>query len=280
MSENVKGYIICEGATEGEVPKIVSNNDMSVKIKTTLQTADIQNRNKRIYGKNIISEGLQADFIQERLRTKSWYGECGHPVTADIQRLMGIEHTRISHIIESVYWDASQPNYLKGIVETANTAIGRDMKGLIEQKSQVAFSLRALGGVEDTGSGILRVKSPLRINTFDWVVHPSHKEAYMDNVLTESMMNVFNIEDSILTEGVMIPVSLTEAEILDVVRDSSKNFVNLVNQLEINPLSENSSIILNENKRTLYIQDGEKKAIVKLEDYSRKSFEDFLISKL
>src|SRR5690554_6386032 len=105
MNDNVEGYIICEGATEGQVAKIVSSNNMSVKIRTTLQTADVNNTNKRIYGANIINEGLQAEFVQERLRTKTWYGECGHPKTTDVQRLLDIDHTRISHIITSVYWD-------------------------------------------------------------------------------------------------------------------------------------------------------------------------------
>lgn len=79
MNNQVKGYIICESAFEPVKPTIVSGGRGvdRVTINTTLQSADDKNRNKRVYGKRVLQNGLNAPYVQERLRTKSWYGEAG-----------------------------------------------------------------------------------------------------------------------------------------------------------------------------------------------------------
>lgn len=82
MNENVKGYIICESSFEPTKPTIVGTDKGvdRVTINTTLQSVDTKNRNKRIYPKQVIQNGLNSPYIQERLRTKSWYGEAGNKI--------------------------------------------------------------------------------------------------------------------------------------------------------------------------------------------------------
>jgi hypothetical protein len=65
-----------------------------------------------------------------------------HPLNPDVQRQLYIDQTRISHIITKAWFDG---NYLKGIVECAPTAVGRDMQGLVRAGSRVAFSMRGFG---------------------------------------------------------------------------------------------------------------------------------------
>jgi len=80
MDNKIKGYIICESASEPELPVIVNNSSTDNKrviIKTTLQDADIVNRNKRIYPKDVLVEGLNSEYIKERLATKTFFGEAG-----------------------------------------------------------------------------------------------------------------------------------------------------------------------------------------------------------
>jgi hypothetical protein len=144
MNDNpkIKGYMISEEVTTS-TPKIVSDKSGSPTIiETVLQEGDIQNRNKRVYPKAVIERGLNTDYVQERLKTKSWFGEAGHPLTPTVERQLYIDQSNISHIITKKWWEG---NLLKGIVECALTARGKDMQGLIRQGSQVAFSMRGFG---------------------------------------------------------------------------------------------------------------------------------------
>lgn len=167
MKEQVKGYIICESAFEPVKPTIVSGKDTNrVTINTTLQSADTKNRNKRIYSRRVLENGLNAPYVQERLKTKSWYGEAGHPLDPDVKRQLYIDQGNISHIINKVWWEG---NLLKGEVSAANTARGADFDGLIRQGSEVAFSLRAVGPVVEQRGDTTYVKDPLTIFTYDWV---------------------------------------------------------------------------------------------------------------
>ena len=93
--------------------------------------------------------------------------ESGHPLSQDIQRQAYIDQSRISHIVTSLKWDG---NLLRGIVETANTSAGYDMRGLIRQGCQASFSMRALGNVIKEEASYKRVYGPLMIISYDWVL--------------------------------------------------------------------------------------------------------------
>ena len=93
--------------------------------------------------------------------------ESGHPLSEDIKRQAYIDQSRISHIVTSIKWEG---NILKGIVETAQTAAGYDMRGLIRQGSQASFSMRALGNVIKEEGSYKRVYGPLMIVAYDWVL--------------------------------------------------------------------------------------------------------------
>jgi hypothetical protein len=166
MNPNIKGYLIIESAVESE-PKILSDKNGVVKIDTVLQDADIPNRNRRLYSLPVLSEAVKTPYIKERLKTKSLYGEAGHPMSPDLQRQLYTDQTRISHIITSLEFEK---NVLNGIVESALTSVGKDFAGLIRQGSQVAFSMRGVGPItESKQGGITEVKAPLNIYTWDWV---------------------------------------------------------------------------------------------------------------
>jgi hypothetical protein len=166
--EQIKGYLITESYENPIQPEIVNQNKKtgSITISTSLQDADTVNRNKRVYSKQVLSNGLQSDYVQERLRTKTWYGEAGHPLKPDLQRQLYIDQSNISHIVTKVWWEG---NVLKGHVESANTARGNDFKGLIEQGSKVGFSLRAVGPVVEKKGDITYVKDPLTMYCYDWM---------------------------------------------------------------------------------------------------------------
>lgn len=160
-------YLICE-SMEFQQPEIVGKDNKTgrVVIQVTLQDADVRNRNKRIYSKKVLENGLANPYVQERLATKTWYGEAGHPLKPDVQRQVYTDQSNISHIVTKVWWEG---NKLKGLVEAANTARGRDFEGLILQGSKVAFSLRAIGPVTEVKGDTTYVKDPLTMYCFDWM---------------------------------------------------------------------------------------------------------------
>jgi len=168
MSNKTIGYVISESTGKHEKPKVIdeSSHDNIVTIKATLQEADEVNRNGRKYPKKVLDSGIKSDYIQERLKTKTLYGESGHPTQADVQRQLSIDHERISHIITEMKWEG---NLLKGVIESALTPVGKAFGGLIKQGSKVAFSMRGTGNISESKKGYVEVKSPLKLFCYDWV---------------------------------------------------------------------------------------------------------------
>jgi len=196
--------IILESAVNSDVH--VSKKDaLGLEFITVLQSADTKNRNGRIYSRKILEEAINSPYVRERLATKTLYSEIGHPLDTSVQRQMTIDQRNIGCIITELWWEG---NLLKGRCETANTAVGRDLRGLIEQGCQIAFSLRAQGNVHrDPISGDIIVESPLQICTWDVVVQPSHAEAYIEKICEETVRALYKTNKNGLTAQV-----LTESE--------------------------------------------------------------------
>jgi len=225
--KKIKGFLICESVSEPQIPVIVSNSKNNrVIIKTTLQDADVQNRNKRIYPKSVLENGLQSDYVKERLATKTWFGEAGHPLKPDLQRQLYLDQSNMSHRINDIWWEG---NLLKGHVEAAATLRGNDFDGIVRSGSKVAFSLRAVGPITEKRGEATVVLDPLTIFTFDWILHPSHKVAYMDEIVSESTQNLL-YESS---NDIFVPYS-EDGSILNYIKEQSRNFKIIAESFEMN----------------------------------------------
>lgn len=187
-NDNVVAYIFNESPlVEAELRSVERKKNGVVKMVAVLQEANLPNRNGRIYPRQVIEKALQAGFVQEKLKTNSLLGESNHPANADVQRQMTIDMNNVSHVVKKVWWDPQDPNLLLGEVETAGTITGKNFAGLISENGmQASFSMRGLGDVVKGPKGILHVKDPLRIVTYDAVHYPSHAKAYMRNLVNES----------------------------------------------------------------------------------------------
>lgn len=200
-------YIIYESAFQSPVENVQNLNSV-VEFETVLQEANHKNRNGRIYPKEIIEAGLQSPIIQEKLRTHSWMFEAGHPFSTDMSRQTTIDMRNIAGLIEEVWWDG---DLLKARCKTADTAIGRDMAGLIREGCQVSFSLRAQGNVaRDSIRDALVVQSPLMIITYDWVFLPSHDKAYMEKICEETIQAMADVSQYSKT-NLTVSAALNEA---------------------------------------------------------------------
>ena len=270
----MNNFIINESAiTSGAV--IEKKSVDTITFIATLQEADAPNRNGRIYPKSVLEEGIRSPYIQERLRTKSLISECNHPSDQTVARQMTVDLRNAACIITEIWWEG---NLLKGRVETANTAVGRDMKGLIEQGCQVAFSLRAQGKVQpDPATGHVIVQSPIQICTWDWVLNPSHHKAYMDRICEQAFNNFMNLDRfsketalcesaNIFDNGELIPI--TETYVPEVV-DYTKSYHKDIKSINEFYIPEDADTVMSINENTVMIGNSEKNITKKvvLEDY-------------
>lgn len=274
MNENLKGYIILESAPEIiEKPKIltsrIDNSKDEVVIETVLQEAEVPNRNKHYYKKSALESGLSNSMFQEKLKRKNLFGEANHPLSDSVQVQTRIDQTRMSHIIEDVYWEG---NILKGIVAAANTACGKDFAGLVRQGCEMAFSMRGLGGVVKKKGELTEIYQPLLIVTYDWVTGPSHPNAYQTSVIKESF-NVNSTENKILNEGCLIPTEFKK-DISKYIMNESTNVKTTLDELEL----EAKNPTLNENSLMMEVETKEGKMSLFLEDNIKNEINSFLKS--
>jgi hypothetical protein len=256
------GYILTEAGVESK-PEIIQSTKQYVRMNCILQEGDVENRNRRIYPTKILQEAIKAPYIVERLKTKSLLGECGHPLDQSIERQMTIDMSRASHIITDLKFDR---NLMKGVVETANTRIGRDMKGLVEQGCKVAFSFRGMAPIK-TESGKQVISNPMKALTWDWVLHPSHVPAYMENVI-ESAMITSNNED--------IQIALTESNLREflsregVMHEAAETFLNCgLDEAKIGYDGKMASIKHGQTTARLFLEQS---TIKKLDEFMARAF--------
>jgi hypothetical protein len=226
---NIKNFLIRESAFEA-TPSVEKKEKNTIEFIAVLQEAGVPNRNGRIYHKYVLEQALNSPYVQERIRTKSFYLECGHPTESSVQRQMTIDQRNIAAILKEFWWEG---NLLKGRIETANTAVGRDMKGLIEQGSKVAFSLRAQGNVHhDPILNATVVDAPIQIATYDWVVNPSHDKAFLEQICEDTRCSLFGVSEGsklalvesvrLYEKGELIPME--EKQLEEKVVDYAKHF--------------------------------------------------------
>lgn len=103
MDKKVTGYIINESPVMS-TPEILKPGPCGqVRIKAVLQDADARNRNKRIYPKSVLEKALQSEYVKERLATRTFFGEAGHPLKPDIQRQLYMDQSNMSHIVTDIW---------------------------------------------------------------------------------------------------------------------------------------------------------------------------------
>ena len=255
--DKVVAYLISEAVTKSKPIILNSSRDESAIIEAELQDADEFNRNKRNYSFPVLDQGLNAPMIKEAISRGSWVGEAGHPLKADIQRQMTIDHDMISHRILKWWWKGHK---VMGRIETMNFGHGYQMRNYIRQGLETAFSLRAMGPVKKTARGDV-VQSPLTIKTYDWVFIPSHSHSYQQKIISGA-----NPQPSgVLTESYCVPIFKKEA--LDYVKNESKDYKLVAECLEL----EGGELLLNESMDKLIYKtsDGNTKNSIhiNIEDY-------------
>lgn len=183
---NVIGSIILEGGATAEdtiiTDKIKSHKGKDrVVAEGTLQDMDVENRNRRIYSKADLMPEINGPRMKELIAAKDFKGELGHPLTDDLVRQQNIDPKLVCVSFTKIWVDG---NKVKGQFKGTNNAYGDEFDLDLREGCKPAFSLRALGSIENIG-GKAYVKN-IKIITYDRVIFPSHKVAYTEKIVSES----------------------------------------------------------------------------------------------
>ena len=199
MINNQIGYIICEGNDMSRpestqlTPKTINGKAVA---KGILQTADEKNRNGRFYEAGILFPALKDSRILELMNAKELRAEAGHPMDTSLQRqaLIDIPKTCAFHL---KWW--VEGNDVWGEFVGTNNDLGKEFDLDLKEGVKPAWSLRALGSVNQTSRGA-EVRN-IRIITYDRVIFPSHMHAYTQDFVYE---NANIVEKKSLTESVLL----------------------------------------------------------------------------
>ena len=137
--------------------------------------AAVQNRNKRIYPKEVLGEAV-GKYHKEYITQNRALGELQHPTNrAKVDPSLAVIK------IESIKEDGN--NY-HGKAIVLNTDQGRNLQALLEAGVKLGVSSRALGSIRES-NGISVVQNDLELFAIDVVADPSAPDAWVSALMEE-----------------------------------------------------------------------------------------------
>lgn len=273
MINNQIGYIICEGDDLSRpestqlTPKTINGK---VVAKGILQTANEKNRNGRFYQDTKLFPALKDSRILELMNAKELRAEAGHPMDTSLQRqsLIDIPKTCAFHLR---WW--TEGNDIWGEFVGTNNELGREFDLDLKEGVKPAWSLRALGSVNQTSRGA--EVGNIRIITYDRVIFPSHMGAYTKDFVYEST-NIATppkksaIYESAILEGQDLSCAsnllpITNKDVINFLQCQSNNLKFVKECFDF----AYSGIQLNENNSKVVLTEKEtgNTIVINLEDY-------------
>lgn len=144
----------------------------NLKFRGKLQEAECINKNKRMYPFSVLDENVQK--LQEVVKARGLLGELDHPTDSIIH------FKEASHLITKLWWDG---NMLMGEGEILNTAMGRQLKALLQDGIRIGMSSRGVGNGKVNENGVLVISEGYKLITFDAVADPSTPAAFQERVV-------------------------------------------------------------------------------------------------
>lgn len=256
-----------------EIRNIVNDGTLFyVEFYTILQDFLRVNRNRRLYIGKLMVPAFQAEHIQELLLNDSLFCEAGHPDTEEIRRCLTIDPKNICALIASLDVDE---RYSKGTIRTIDDSggLGTKMTKLILQGTTPAFSLRALSKLKTRSDGTAEITNVPHIVTYDWVILPSHKEAYMDRTKEVKIVNKNPYTGKTNTSVMVKPI--TESNIQDIalfVKEESNAVRIATNALNVCK----EGLIVTDDYKYAIIKEGNKTFHVPIESVISKEITNYM----
>lgn len=149
-----------------------------LKFRGKLQEAECVNKNKRMYPFSVLDENVHK--LQEVVKARGLLGELDHPTDSIIH------FKDASHVITKLWWEG---NILMGEGEILGTAMGRQLKALLEGGIRIGMSSRGVGNGKVNENGVLVIGEGYKLITFDAVADPSTPAAFQERVLSGKREN-------------------------------------------------------------------------------------------
>lgn len=272
MDSNKIGYVILEGApsTEDIQADIILDSGRRVIAEGVLQTGEEENRNGRCYLTSDLAREISCPRTMELLRAKQMFGEAGHPTDSSMirQQTVAPNNTIVSFL---KFW--MDGNNVMGQFKGTNNALGESFDMDLREGCLPAFSLRALGSLEQChGRNVVK---NLRMITYDHVIYPSHPGAYTQRIVSESseVAPGFNTE-TINKKGLLIPI--TNESVISYIKAESANIKSIMNQIDV--FYESMQLINNGSNVRLVTKAGDT-FIVNLESYIQDEIYKYVSNK-
>lgn len=281
------GYIICETATTYvDKVKIIEESTGSTRrlvAEGVLQTANERNRNGRWYGDTELFPQIDAPRTVELIKSGYLRAECGHPLSKDLARQQTIDGKLCCAQFLKLWRDGMN---VMGTFKGTNNALGEEFDMDLRDGCLPAWSLRALGSVEETSRG-MEVKN-LKLITYDNVIYPSHPGAYTRRIVSESTEELVEGaytrkrpeialtesagENTYVDNGKGLLVPINNKSVIDYIKAESCNFYKIKESFDV--LYETITPIDNCSKVQLVDKFGST-IIVNLEDYIHNEIMDY-----
>jgi hypothetical protein len=156
----------------GYITEANKQGGKDVYIEGVFMQAEKQNRNNRIYPKQVLAEAT-AKYVKEQVSTGRAVGELDHPEGPQINL------DKVSHRITSLKFEG---NDVVGKALVLDTPMGKIVKGLVEGGCKLGVSSRGMGTVE-AREGKTFVKNDYVLATVDIVQDPSAPSAFVDGIM-------------------------------------------------------------------------------------------------
>lgn len=148
------------------------NGQKDVYIEGVFMQAEKQNRNNRIYPKDVLAEATKK-YVMEQVKTGRAVGELNHPEGPQINL------DKVSHRITELKWNGDD---VVGRALILDTPMGKIVKGLVEGGCKLGVSSRGMGTVENK-EGKTYVKDDFVLATVDIVQDPSAPSAFVEGIM-------------------------------------------------------------------------------------------------
>lgn len=224
MNTNKKmGYLICESAAELSDVKIIKQQNRRVVGRGRLQTANEKNRNGRWYSDDELFPQISCPRTQELINAGYLRAESGHPLSKDLVRQQTIDPSNVCAKFLKMWTENFD---VKADFVGTNNALGEAFNQDLLDGDKPAWSLRALGSLENTRNGA-EVRN-LKLITYDHVIYPSHPGAYTEGIISESATSITDSKGRIIstekdaTKSYILP--FTNESVIKYIQNESSNF--------------------------------------------------------
>lgn len=144
----------------------------SLYIEGVFAQAEKENRNKRIYPKEVLESAIDT-YIKEYVNAKRSIGELNHPSA------FAPNPERACILITELAWDK---NDVLGKAKVLSTPQGEIVKSLLKDGVQLGVSTRGMGTLDEKGD-TSTVKDDYVISAIDVVSNPSGIDCWVNGVL-------------------------------------------------------------------------------------------------